>query len=54
MIRRKSGKSLLEQRIRQLKSGELSEEGFLNFLENYPYMNMGNIKLGHCTAGKNY
>ena len=45
MIRRKSEKSLLEQRIRQLKSGELSEEGFLNFLENYPYMNMGNIKL---------
>ncbi|MCK4944534.1 MAG: nickel pincer cofactor biosynthesis protein LarB [Candidatus Aminicenantes bacterium] len=45
MIRSKSGKSLLEQRIRQLKSGELSEERFLNFLENYPYMNMGNIKL---------
>lgn len=45
MNRSKSGKSLLEQRIRQLKSGDLSEEGFLNFLENYPYMNMGNIKL---------
>jgi NCAIR mutase (PurE)-related protein len=41
----KRGKSLLEDKIRLLKSGELSETEFYRYLENYPYKNMGNIKL---------
>lgn len=38
-------KNLINDHIKKLKSGELSEEEFLKFVENVPYENLGDIKL---------
>jgi NCAIR mutase (PurE)-related protein len=38
-------KNTISDHIKRLKSGELSEEEFLKFVENVPYENMGDIKL---------
>jgi len=45
MTPQKKASSLLEEKIQLLKSGKLSETEFYCYLENYPYKNMGNIKL---------
>ena len=45
MTPQKKVTSLLEEKIRRLKSGELSEAEFSRYLESYPYKNLGNIKL---------
>lgn len=36
---------LINKNIRKLKNGEISEEQFLEFLGNFPYKDMGDIKL---------
>lgn len=38
-------KDQISKYIQQLKNGELSEEEFQTFIENFPYHNLGNIKL---------
>jgi NCAIR mutase (PurE)-related protein len=38
-------KELISKHIKLLKDGKLSESDFLTFLENFPYKNMGDIKL---------
>jgi NCAIR mutase (PurE)-related protein len=38
-------KDIISEKIQRLKRGELSEEDFLTFLENFPYKDMGDIKL---------
>ncbi len=38
-------KDKLNKNIRLLKSGQMSEEDFFRFIENFPYENMGEIKL---------
>lgn len=38
-------KEIISKHIRKFKSGEISEEQFLNFLTNFPYNDMGDIKL---------
>lgn len=45
MTPQKKGTSLLEEKIHLLKTGKLSEGEFYRYLENYPYKNLGNIKL---------
>lgn len=45
MTPQKKASSSLEEKIQLLKSGKLSETEFYRYLENYPYKNMGNIKL---------
>lgn len=38
-------KDIISEKIQLLKKGELSEDDFLTFLENFPYKDMGDIKL---------
>ncbi|MCP5045973.1 MAG: nickel pincer cofactor biosynthesis protein LarB [bacterium] len=38
-------KEIISKNIRLLKSGELSEAEFLEFIEKFPYENMGDLKL---------
>jgi NCAIR mutase (PurE)-related protein len=38
-------KELLEKQIKLLKAGKISEKEFQRFFENFPYNNLGNIKL---------
>jgi pyridinium-3,5-biscarboxylic acid mononucleotide synthase len=38
-------KEKIKDHIKRLKNGEISENDFLNFVEHFPYQDMGNIKL---------
>ena len=38
-------KKIIQNHIKRLKSGELSEGDFLKFMENFPYENRDDIKL---------
>lgn len=41
----KKMKDIISEKIQLLKKGELSENDFLSFLENFPYKDIGDIKL---------
>lgn len=38
-------KEMINKKIKLLKSGDLSEQDFLEFLKNFPYKNLGDLKL---------
>ena len=38
-------KKIISEKIKLLRSGALSEEDFLSFLENFPYYDLGDLKL---------
>jgi NCAIR mutase (PurE)-related protein len=38
-------KNIIKKKIEQLKTGQVSEDEFLEFIEHFPYSNMGDIKL---------